>query len=372
MEQLIVNKKDLEYNINVVKNYLVEQNQSGKIPKIIGVVKANGYGMGLVELSNEYILKGIDMLAVSKIEEAVKLRENNVYCDILFLSSTAIEMEAQLAVKNNIIPTIGSIDSLKVYEKVAKQNNEKIDVHIKIETGFSRHGISMENVGAFLQEYSKCENINIVGVFTHFIEAFSNSSILVQKQYGIFESVVNILKQSIDFTDVMLHVCNSSATFKYPKYHLDAVRVGSAFIGSLPFKNNYGLKKIGYLQMQISEIKNIKKGSSIGYGTGYIAQNDMTIGIVQSGYTSGIGLKIENNTFRFVDFLREVKRLLIKCIKKEKIQCYINDKRYDVVSNIRMNNIFVDITNSNVKIGDIVKLNIYPSIVDSSIQRKYV
>lgn len=372
MEQLVIIKNDLEHNINVVKEYIKEHCQNSKVPKIIGVVKANGYGMDVVKLSNVYIDNGIDVLAVSKLEEAVKLRENNIYCDILFLSSTCIQSDVEIVIDNNIIPTIGSVESLKIYEKIAKEKNEEIDVHIKLETGFSRHGISKNDLESFVSECKKCEHINIVGIFTHFSQAFVSDSIVVKKQYDCFEEMTIFLKESLSLKDVMLHVCNSSATFKYPKYYLDAVRVGSAFIGSLPFNNNYGLKKIGYLQTRICEIKKIDKGSTLGYGDFYVANKDMVIGIVQSGYTSGIGISIENNTFSFKGMLRSIKGIVFKNLKKQEMQCEINGKKYNIVSNIRMNNIIVDISNSNVKVGDLVKINVYPSTVDTSIERKYI
>lgn len=349
MERLIVRKDDLYHNIEVVKKYVNEHAQE-KVPKIIGVVKANGYGMGLIEISNEYITQGIDMLAVAKLDEAITLRENGIYCDILFLSSTGIIEQARQVVENDIIPTIGSVESLRIYNEVAKEKDEKINVHIKVETGFSRHGIKLEDVEGFVEEYKRCEYINISGIFTHFIESFASSSETAFKQYQVYMQVVELLKNKIELGDVMLHICNSSAVFKYPKYYLDAVRVGSAFIGSLPFENNYGLKKLGYLQCDISEIKEIKKGDSIGYGKIYIAPKDMTIGIIQSGYTSGIGVQIQNNNFSFLGMLRQVKNEIMKFLRKEQLTCYINDKKYNIVSGIRMNNVFVDITNSNIKI----------------------
>ena len=371
MEVVVINKKDLQHNIDTIKKYISEHSED-KVPKIIGVVKGNAYGLGLVEASNEYINQGIDMLAVSKIEEAVELRHNNIYCDILFLSSTAILEQAKIVVQNDIIPTIGSIESLKVYNEVAKQNSEKLNVHIKIETGFSRHGIRDEDLEAFIEEYKKCENIHITGIFTHFIESFSNNSNLVYKQYKQYMEVVEKLKSNINCSDAMLHICNSSAVFKYPKFYLDAVRVGSAFSGRLSSNNNQNLKKIGYLETEISEIKEIKKGNSVGYGQFYIAKEDMTLGIVQSGYTSGIGIKVENNNLRFVDILRDIKQILKKYIKKENITCTIGNKRYNIVSGIRMNNSFVDITNSDVVVGDKVIFNVPPSLIDCNIKRKYI
>lgn len=112
MESLIVSKDNLKHNIEVVKNYVYEH-RINNTPRIIGVVKGNGYGLGLIELSNFLIDNGIDMLAVSKVDEAVKLRENNIMCDILLLSSTTIQQDARKIIGNDIIPTIGSFRKFK-------------------------------------------------------------------------------------------------------------------------------------------------------------------------------------------------------------------------------------------------------------------
>ena len=368
MEKIIVNKNDLENNIDIIKKY-VKDNKQNSNPRIIGVVKGNGYGLGLVEFSNVLLSKGIDMLAVSKVDEAVKLRDANFVCDILFLSSTCLESEIKDIISNEVIPTIGSIESLKEYELVAKKINQVVNVHIAIETGFSRHGISLENINDFINEYHKCENVKIIGAFSHFISSFDNSSKSVDVQNELFMKMVNILKEN-GIDNLMLHLCNSSAVLKYPKYYYDAVRIGSAFTGRIQINNTYGLKRIGYLQSQISEIKEIKTGDKISYGGIYVAKKDMKIAIVQTGYTSGINVYVRNNTWKFMTILREIRNILR--ISKDNAFVKINNVKYDIVSNIRMNNIIIDITNSNVKIGDMVDIDISPMNVDSSIERKYI
>lgn len=262
-----------------------------------------------------------------------------------------------------------ALESLRVYEKVAKEMNQVIDAHIGVETGFSRYGVSLENMDEFINEYMKCENIKFVGAFTHYISAFDKSCELVDKQYHIFEKAINRLKEK-GIDGLMLHICNSSATFKYPKYYLDAVRVGSAFAGKLPFDNNYGLIKLGYIQTQIAETKHIKAGDVVGYGGIYKAKKDMTLGVLQIGYTSGVNLQLKSNVVTIRSILRDIKNLFINYNKQATV--VIKGKTYNIVSNVKMNNIMIDITGSDVQIGDVVQIQVIPTLVDSGVERKYV
>lgn len=116
MNKLIVNKKDLIHNINKVKEQIKDENYT-----IIGVVKGNGYGLGLEEYSKILIENGINMLAVATNFEAVKLRELNQNVDILNMSSTAIKEEIEELVDNNIIITIGSKISAEIANEIAKK-----------------------------------------------------------------------------------------------------------------------------------------------------------------------------------------------------------------------------------------------------------
>ena len=177
MKAVVINKEDLRYNIEKIKEY-AEKNlpdDNGKKVKIIAVIKANGYGLGIVEYSKFLIDNGIDYLAVATIEEALKIRQAGITekeAKVLMLSSTAIKEDIEKLVENNIVLTIGSKESAEEVEKVGQELNKTIHVHLKIDTGFGRYGFIYTDREEIVKTIKPLKNIKIEGTFTHFSNSY--------------------------------------------------------------------------------------------------------------------------------------------------------------------------------------------------------
>ena len=169
----------------------------------------------------------------------------------------------------------------------------------------------------------------------------------------------------------MLHVCNSSAFIKFPNMHLNAVRIGSAFLGRLSFANNLGLKKIGYYRTNICEIKTLPKGFNVGYSNTYTTKSETRVAIIPSGYMNGINMENGRDMFRTVDKLRYIVRDIKDSIKDKNIYININNQKCRVLGRVGTYHLTVDITGKKAEIGDEIKINLNPKYVDSSIRREY-
>jgi alanine racemase len=121
MNQVVIETSKLQHNINIIKE-LIQKNKyvDGKKPIIIGILKGNGYGMGMILLANKLLDNNIDFFAVSEIEEAKKLRQNGFNNKILVLNSTGVESEIEDVIKFDLIATIGSKEVAIKLNEVAK------------------------------------------------------------------------------------------------------------------------------------------------------------------------------------------------------------------------------------------------------------
>lgn len=371
MNTLVINNEDLRHNINKIKEYAKKsgQDDAGKDVKIIAVVKGNGYGMGIVEYTKFLIDNGISMFAVSTMEEALKLRKEGIKEEILMLSSTAIEDDVRTLVKNKIILTIGSKEDIIIAEKIGKEENQTIRVHLKIDTGFGRYGFVYSKRDEMVEALKNIQNVKIEGTYTHFSISFFDEK-YTKLQFKRFIDVIEVLKMNKIETG-MLHVCNSSAFVKYREMHLNAVRIGSAFLGRLSFENNVGLKKIGYLESAVSEIKDLPKGFNVGYSNTYKTKTETKIAVIPCGYMDGINIINNRDMFRTIDKLRYIVRDIKDFFKKQKIYIKIKDKNYEIIGRIGTYHIICNISNSDIKIGNKVIINVNPKFVDSSIRREY-
>ena len=372
MKVLTINKQDLKHNIKRIKEIAEEtgRNDDHKNIKIIAVVKGNGYGLGLIPYSKMLIDNGISFLAVSTVEEAIALREAGITTKILMLSSTAVKKDVEKLVEKDIIITIGSKEAGDIAEEIGKELNKKVEAHLKIDTGFGRYGFVYDKKEEIKQAMSNWNNIKIDGTFSHFSLAFYEKNEYSEEQFKRFIDVIEYLKENKCETG-MLHICNSSAFLKFKHMRLNAVRVGSAFLGRIAIPNIYGLKKIAYLKSNVAEIKTLEKGYNVGYSNSYTTKKQTKIAIIPVGYADGYNVSVDRDMFRKRDRLRYIIRDIKDSFKDKNLYVEINGTKCKVLGRIGMYHVSVDITEKEVQINDEAIFNVSPMYVDSSIRREF-
>lgn len=371
MKSVVINKEDLRYNIQKIKEYanMNLPDDHGNRTKIIAVVKANGYGLGIIEYTNFLIDNGIDFFAVSTIEEALKIRKSGIKAKLLMLSSTSIEEDIRTLIDEDIVITIGSKEAAELADKIGKELNKKVKVHIKIDTGFGRYGFIYNNKETMIKTLKSLTNVKIEGTFTHFSNAYYDDK-YTKLQFKRFIDCIEILKIN-EIETGMLHVCNTSAFIKFTNMHLNAVRIGSAFTGKISFENSMGLRKIAYLKANVSEIKILPKGFNIGYSNIYKTNKKTRVAIIPCGYSDGVNVENGKDMLRTIDKIRYVVGDLKKILKKEKLTVKINGQVCPILGRIGTYHVTVDITGKNVNIGDEVIFNTSIKHIDSNIRREW-
>ena len=375
MKSVVINKEDLRYNIEKIKEY-AETNlpdDKGNPVKIIVVVKSNAYGLELKQYVQFMVNQGFDFFAVSTVQEAVEFRKLGFTQQVLMLSSTGIKEEIKTLIENNIIITIGSKETVDAVCTISKEMPEKkIKAHIKIDTGFGRYGFVYDNreeMVETLKKLQKEKNIEIQGTFTHFSNAYYDEK-YTKQQFQRFINCIEVLKMN-NINTGMLHVCNSSAFIKFPEMHLNAVRIGSAFVGKLAFQNNIGLKKVAKLESQVAEIKEVPKGFNIGYSNAYRTKKKTKVAIIPCGYINGVDVQVGRDMFRPVDKFRYIIRDIKDAFKKQNHIVNINGQNCEILGRIGTFHVTVDITGKNIKIGDKATFEVNTTLVNSNVERIY-
>lgn len=287
------------------------------------------------------------------------------------MSSTAIKKDLEKLIENDIIVTIGSKEAGDIINEIGKEQNKKVKVHIKIDTGFGRYGFIYNQRDEMIQAIKSWDNIKIEGTFSHFSIAFYGKGEETREQLARFMQCIEVMKMN-DINPGIMHICNSSAFLRFKDMHLNAVRIGSALLGRLSIPNIWGFRKIGYLKSDVAEIKTLPPKYNIGYSNSFTTAKETKVAIVPCGYADGYNVKVDKDMFRTIDKLRYIVRDIKNYFKKEELYVKINDKRCKVLGRLGMYHVTVDITNQDVKIGDEVTFDVSPMFVDSSIKRIYV
>lgn len=326
-----INTKNLEYNINQIKQIIPKTTQ------IMAVVKANAYGHDSIIISKKLQEIGINDFAVATLPEAITLRENNITGNILILGYTEPE-ELQKVIDNNIMQTIVDNDYAK---SVLKTNlHGKLKCHVKINTGMNRIGEFYDDFTALSEIYQN-PALQIEGTFTHLCVSDSDKIEdinFTKEQINRFDKAIEFIKNQ-GLNPGKLHTQASYGTINYTNCKYDYVRMGILMYGinaSYDCYNKYNVdfKPVMAVKSKVTSIKYINPAETVSYGRTFKADNKIKIASVGIGYADGVPRALSNI-------------LIVK----------INNKKYHQIGRICMDQLMIEINDENpIAIGDEVIL----------------
>ncbi len=323
---------------NIAHNIREIRRITGKNAEIMGVVKADAYGHGVMEVAKTLLENGASRFAVSMLDEAIQLRRAGIEVPILILGYTD-PRRANEIIENDVTQSVFSHDLAQALSDEAVRQGKKVKIHIKIDTGMSRIGFlpgysAVKNV----VEISRLPNIIIEGLFTHFATADEKNREYTNTQFERFMSICCEL-QRIGIHIPVKHCANSAAIIEYPEMHLDMVRPGIILYGMYPSddvnKAKIDLKPAMTLKANVIMVKEVEKNTSISYGRIFTTGRTSKIATIPIGYADGFNRMLSN-----------------------KGKVLINGEFAPVVGRVCMDQCMVDITDigSNVEVGDEVVL----------------
>jgi len=290
-----------EVNLDAIAyNYKKIREKIGEKVKFLGVVKADAYGHGSVQVGKLLEEVGADYLAVSSADEALELRVNGIKMPILILGHTPKEQVEEL-INYNITQAITCKAKADEYSAEAVKCGGTLKVHIKVDTGMSRLGYLCDN-GLFdtgvegIVEACNLPGLSVEGIFTHFAEADEfgeERDNYTKHQFELFTNVIKAVEEKgVHFK--IRHCANTGAVARFPETYLDMVRPGLLLYGYGEFARQLGLKPAMTLKTTVSTIKIYPEGTAISYGGIYVTDKMTRIGVLPYGYADGFLRSLSN------------------------------------------------------------------------------
>ncbi len=330
----IIRPTRLEIDLNILAENYRQIKKHVANTKMMPILKANGYGHGLVRVAQLMQKLGADYIGVAVLEEGILLREQGVNIPILVLGGIWGNQIPHF-LKHDLTITASSIEKLNQIDELAGQMKLKAKVHLKIDTGLERIGVHYYSAEKLLEATLKCRNLEVEGIFSHFANSDNLELNFTRLQLERFMEVLQFYeKHSLQFP--IRHISKSGSILQMPEANLDMVRPGLLLYGVYPSQeipHTVKVKPASTWKSLVVYFKIIKANHPVGYGLTWQSDHDVRSITVPVGYGDGY--------FRSMSHKAEV---------------LLNGKRYPVIGRISMDQIVVNIEKDSAYNGDEVIL----------------
>lgn len=320
-----INLDALTQNIDFFRRRLPEGTQ------IMAVVKANAYGHGVIPVTKHLQSIGINYFAVAFIDEAIELRKGGINDPLLVLGFTP-GRALEEAFAYDLTITIFTKETAEQINYLGQKLGRKLKVHIKVDTGMGRIGVSPSELGEFYSFIKALPWVKVEGVFTHFATADERDKSFTLRQEKVFYEAL----KAADITNEipMIHLANSAAAIDLPKLQQNTVRLGIAMYGLLPSAEvgatYQELQPVMTMKTVIAYVKRILPGETVSYGATFRAQRETVVATLPIGYADGLSRNLSN-----------------------KGSVLISGQEAPIIGRICMDQTMVDITDiTEAKVGD--------------------
>ena len=308
--------------------------------RFLGVVKADAYGHGAVQVARRLETLGAEYLAVACLDEALELRQARITTPILILGYTPTE-RAEALLDNGITQTVYDVEMARALSDAAAAAGKTLKIHVKADTGMSRLGwlCGGEDQSAAMEAIAQVcalPGLEAEGIYTHFANADGDED-YTMLQFTRFLDLLEALKER-GITFAIRHCAASAAALKFPCTHLDMVRPGIALYGHYPDPScegldGPGLRPVMTLKTRVASVKAVPAGTPVSYGCTYVLDRETKLAALTIGYADGLP------------------RLC-----SDKLEVLIGGQRAPIVGRICMDMCMADVTGLDVAPGDEVEV----------------
>lgn len=277
-------------------------NREGGHTDVMGVVKADAYGHGLLPVALAALAGGATWLGVAQAREALLLRRAGIGADrarVLTWVNNPLQAPYRELIDLDVDLSVATDTAIDMIARAAREAGKSARVHIKVDTGFGRNGFTLEQLPTAIERLCPLVQdgtFELVGQWSHLAvaDAPDNPDFVHQTDLQVerFEQFTEELAAA-GLTPRIRHLANTAATLGRPELHYDLVRPGVALYGyeadpAMGTPSQYGLRPAMTLQAQLSSVKDVRAGEGLSYGRVYVTDRDTSVAIVPVGYADGI------------------------------------------------------------------------------------
>ena len=305
--------------------------------RFLAVVKTDAYGHGAMRVAQVCERIGADYLAATNIDDAVKMRMWGIKTPIIIFGYTQPEY-AEVLIRKNITQEVDSLETAIAFSEAALKLDEKLKVHIKVDSGMGRLGFVCHggrDPEADMAKVMNLPGLDVEGIFTHFSVSDVHDDEYTNMQFNAFTDIIRRVEEKSGKKFRIKHCANSGAVINYPKADLDMVRPGLMLYGLYPdkYKGGIELRPAMELKTRIARIKDIAAGDCVSYGRTFTAEKSMKIAVIPIGYGDGLHRVLSG-----------------------KLDVLVNGKRARQIGRICMDLCMIDVTDIPCAVDDVVTI----------------
>lgn len=265
----------------IADNYKLFTKQTSNGCNVASVIKANAYGLGLKQIASKLKQLHCPQFFVATFNEAIELRNHDNKTPIAVLGGLMNGIEKDY-LEHNIVPVLNTPDDIQRWQRTAQQQNKKLPAIFHVDTGMNRLGLSTEETNVIINDPKTIDGLNVRIIMSHFACADEKDHPLTKQQADNFTKIAK------HFPHAKKSLANSSGLYRDPAYHHDMVRPGYALYGGNPTPElNNPMNPVVSLNARILQIRECKKGKTIGYGASHTFEKDTRTATIALGYADG-------------------------------------------------------------------------------------
>jgi len=283
-------------------NFQIVRKRVGSKVKVMGVVKANAYGHGAVEVARVLVSAGCEFLGVAFPEEGIALRNGGLTAPILVLAG-ALPDQIPAILSNDLLPTVTTTEVASFIDReVAHSGRPPVKVHIKVDSGMERQGQRVEEAFPFVSDVCRMKHLSVEGIYSHFANSDDTTSSFPKEQLDRYLNFMRTLERG-GIEIPLRHIANSGGITNMPEAHCTLVRPGIMLYGYAPSRSNPEndtLRPVLSLTSAVMFVKQVPAGTSISYGRTYFTKAKTKIATVPIGYADGYSRSLSNKAYVLV------------------------------------------------------------------------